>query len=206
MLVIINRVITSYFINIIIMNINNIKIIAGIDYSYTCPSLCIHKGNEWDYNNCSIYFLSQTKKYEGVFDNIYGIPYPFNYNSPEERYDKISNIFIDILQKESVQRIAVEGYSYGSKGSLIFNIAENGGIFKHKLYKFNIPFIIPPPTHIKKYATGKGNSNKNIMYEQFENENNVLLPEKIGYNKSVIGSPLGDIVDAYYICKYCFDN
>ena len=44
---------------------------------------------------------------------------------------------------DSEPEIYIEGYSFGSKGRAIFQIAENGGILKYRLkdYKYT---IIPP--------------------------------------------------------------
>jgi len=56
-----------------------------------------------------------------------------------------------------------------------------------------------PPSIIKKYATGKGNANKELMYEAFYNETKVDLQNILNCS---ITNPLTDIVDAYFICKY----
>jgi crossover junction endodeoxyribonuclease RuvC len=81
------------------------------------------------------------------------------YNSDEDRYDDISNWAINITQKHDVDNVILEGYSYGSTGK-VFNIAENTAILKYNLWDSRIPFLIVPPTTIKKFATGKGNANK----------------------------------------------
>ena len=52
-------------------------------------------------------------------------------------------------------------------GLAVRSIAENTGLLKHKLYKIKVPTKPVPPTVIKKYATGKGNANKELMYEAF---------------------------------------
>ena len=55
---------------------------------------------------------------------------------------------------------------------------------------------IVQPTVIKKYATGKGNSNKEAMLEAWKTEPGTfdLVQET--------GNPASDIVDSYFLCKY----
>ena len=69
--------------------------LCGIDYSLTSPALCCHVGKEWKYENCIFYYLSDKKKYCGVFDKrIYGKSFD-DYNTPEQRYDSISSWAFD---------------------------------------------------------------------------------------------------------------
>ena len=74
--------------------------------------------------------------------------------------------------------------------------------------KKKIPFISVPPTVIKKFATGKGNSNKEKMYEAFTAE--VLTPldlkERLTPKAKSIKNPVSDIVDSYFICKYGYEG
>jgi crossover junction endodeoxyribonuclease RuvC len=55
--------------------------------------------------------------------------------------------------------VMMEGYSYGSRGK-VFDIGEMGGVVKLALSMRGVPFIIVPPSTLKKYATGKGNAGK----------------------------------------------
>ena len=83
----------------------------------------------------------------------------------------------------------------------MFNIAENTGILKYKLYDCGIPVEIMPPTTVKKYATGKGNANKEAMYEAFLEQHKYVLELKDIMGQDTLDSPVTDIIDAYYICK-----
>ena len=62
------------------------------------------------------------------------------------------------------------------------------------------------PSHIKKIATGKGNADKNQMYQAFVKETGILLKDIISPNKKEIGNPVSDLVDSYYICKNLFNS
>jgi len=59
--------------------------------------------------------------------------------------------------------VAIEGYSFGSKGRSIFDVAELGGCIRFLLYRLRVPFVDVPPSTLKKYATGKGNAPKDAM-------------------------------------------
>lgn len=66
--------------------------------------------------------------------------------------------------------IVIEGFSYGSKGRSVFDIAHLGWRVREDLELFknsnNIPWIEVSPTQLKKFATGKGNANKEIILQQ----------------------------------------
>ena len=83
------------------------------------------------------------------------------------------------------------------------SIAENTGLLKHKMWKNKIPFKSFPPTVIKKFATGKGNANKEVMYEAFVDE--LLTPtdlkERLTPKATKVRNPISDLVDAYFIAK-----
>ena len=49
------------------------------------------------------------------------------------------------------------------------------GLLKYKLYKHAIPVTIVEPAKVKKCATGKGNADKQKMYEQFTNDTSTNL-------------------------------
>lgn len=58
----------------------------------------------------------------------------------------------------------VEGYSYGSKGQAMLDIAEFGGILRdYLLYNRGWEVIEIPPSTLKKFCTGSGNGDKLAM-------------------------------------------
>ena len=134
--------------------------------------------------------------------NIYGERLS-DWNSEEERYETIADWATDIVM--GCSHVAIEGYAYSASGR-IFHIAENTGLLKYKLYRMSIPVTIIPPTEVKKYATGKGNADKNQMYDAFFEETLMPLKTELAPNRKEVASPVSDIVDSYYICKKLFDN
>ena len=80
----------------------------GIDYSLSCPGLCINTSKEeFRYEDCRFYYLTNTKKYEGTFkENIafgtsavryIGAPHK-PYKDEPERYSNIADWFVDIVK------------------------------------------------------------------------------------------------------------
>ena len=177
-------------------------IIAGIDYSLNGPAICvIDTEKEFLFKNCSFYFLTDIKKNATVFlNNIHGENFS-EYNQDCERYDTISEWVMRVCV--GCEQVALEGYAYNAQGR-VFHIAENTGILKYKLWQSSIPVEIVPPSHVKKIATGKGNADKEGMYEAFLNETFISLKDIITPNRSGVVNPVSDLVDAYYICKILY--
>jgi Holliday junction resolvasome RuvABC endonuclease subunit len=175
------------------------KYIIGIDYSMSSPSICIHDGNEWSLNNCKFYFLTSKKKCT-IKTEMFDGDYQSDFTSQESRFSQLADWVISKIPANS--NIFIEGYAYASKG-VVFHIGENTGVLKHKLWKNNITFKEVSPPTVKKFATGKGNSNKTIMYEKFVEETQLDISSIIHCNEG--DSPMSDIIDSYYIAKFGFN-
>lgn len=181
-----------YRINIIMINI------AGIDFSLTCPCISIFKGTEFSFKACQFYFLtSSKKKYNFNKKQFIGIRHN-NYINNEERYDYISDWVIKNIPVNFM--IVLEGFSYGSIASRVFDIGAATGVLKHKLYKNNYIFHLIPPKTIKKFATSNGGASKLQMADAFIEETNRDLYSELMC--TVGNSPVSDIIDSYYLCKY----
>ena len=178
------------------------KTVIGIDYSLTCPCVCVSNNKVFADNY--FYFLHNSKKYHGPAINIMGDPHD-DYTCEQERYENIASWVLSIIapfDKETTQ-ILIEDYSFGSKGR-VFNLAENCGILKYLLWKSGYNFSTVAPTVIKKYATGKGNASKEKMYEAFRELTRLDIVDL--YCSKTLGSPITDIVDSYYIAMYMRDS
>ena len=182
----------------------NPKTIIGIDYSLTSPAICITK--DFVFENSQFYYLTNKKKYIGPMSkNIFGFEHR-EYNTPIHRFSQISDWAFDTI-KETIhtsQKVFIEGYSFGSKGQAVFQIAENCGILKYRLQEMNIDYDTIVPSVVKKGATGKGNADKDMMYESFSKETNTDLKKMFDVQK--IGNPVSDIVDSFYIAKVGYEN
>ena len=108
--------------------------IVGIDYSMSCPSACYHPIDvPFSIEHCSWIFLNKDKKFTGFFldGRIKGVLLPEVFKSEDERYDFISETFMDLCSCSEI--IGLEGYSFGSSAGRVFQIAENTAVLKHKL-------------------------------------------------------------------------
>ena len=180
--------------------------IVGIDYSLTSPSICV---NNIDENKIKFYYLTTKKKWLGKqSDNIIGYEHK-EWTDPIERFKNISDFILDILYTNPLfdqpnYQIFIEGYSYCSKGQGLFQIAENCGILKYRLQDKGYTYETVVPSVVKKGATGKGNADKDMMYESFLKETKINLKKILDTEKC--GNPLSDIVDSYYIQKVGHEN
>lgn len=112
----------------------------------------------------------------------------------------IYNKIVDEMQKYMFDKnfesfIVIEGISYGSsiRTKSVFDLAGLNYLIRYKLLKVfnNSKLTIVPPSELKKFISGKGNSNKDVMVELFKTiYPNFNLPK------------LDDIADAYFMATY----
>ena len=179
-------------------------IIAGIDYSLTSPSICVHNGSQWDVKNCKFYYLSPKPKWIVQNGQFFGTEYE-KFDSDTNRYDNLSRWSSKIISDNKVEQCFIEGYAYGAVGR-VFQIAENTGLLKYKLWKDKFPFHVFAPSEIKKHASGKGNANKERLYECFLEETGINIRKTLDITNEKIWNPVSDIVDAYFIAKLGFNK
>ncbi len=174
-------------------------IFAGIDYSMKSPAICIHDGADQKIDTCLFYNLSDLKKSQGLYTsaNLRVDPLPV-YSCNEERYDKISEWAMSILDMHCVDKVFLEGYSYGSSAGLVFNIAENTGLLKHKMWTKGIECVTLAPLTVKRWATGNGNANKQLLNETFVLETGIDFKSMLSLTDKQ-WNPSSDLVDSYYI-------
>ena len=184
------------------------RTIVGIDYSLNSPAICI-AGDNFDFDKCSFHFLTSKKKHIGKFGkNIFGYEIK-EYTSNIERFNNISLWALDIIHKykprQQTAQVFIEGYSFGSKGQAVFQIAENCGLLKYKLHMSpSILYDTIVPSVVKKYASGKGNADKQLMYDSFTKHTKVDLIKMFDMGK--LNNPVTDIIDSYYIAKVGNEN
>ena len=175
--------------------------IVGIDYSLNSPAICIADDN-FKFDKCSFHFLTSKKKHLGkIGKNIFGYEHK-EYNNHIIRFSNISMWALDIIHKhkKDTAQVFVEGYSFGSKGQAVFQIAENCGILKYRLQMSpSMLYDTVVPSVVKKNATGKGNADKQLMYDSFLRDTGVDLMKIFDMQK--LNNPITDIIDSYYIAK-----
>lgn len=171
----------------------------GIDYSMNSPAFTILNED----GSFETHFIAANKKQGGKLGaNLTGhLSFTDSSDSiPFRRFHLLAEWFFKYCQPTKDDRIAIEGYSMGSTGA-VFNIAENTAVLKYRLFQEGINWIEVPPTSVKKHATGKGNADKLMMYENFV-EKTSIDPRKVLNSLSRLSSPFTDIADSYHIAQY----
>lgn len=112
-------------------------------------------------------------------------------------YDLILN---EVKKYSAIVNVVIEGISYGSsiRTKSIFDLAGLNYMIRYKLITGDIQHLnlsIATPSNIKKYATGKGNANKESIMTIFK----YIFPEIQNIPK------LDDIADSYFMAMFSRD-
>ena len=209
----------------------------GIDFSLNSPGACVETSDGkyhfitffnygkriWDEEGKKIPKAFSVHKELMDSNALLGFPYNREVTSkeflPRERQKledagNISSLMVGIfstLFEGDKVSVALEGFSYGSKGNSFIDIIQyNTFLRKELIDKYAIENLsVYQPSHAKKLA-GKGNANKHYMAEAFQND--VLNDKSLRNTKlwkwcqgkdfsTKIPKPIDDIVDAYFILK-----
>lgn len=182
------------------------KLHVGIDYSLTSPAITECLG-EWKYENVKHYCIVQTDKQLEKWHsapNIRVSKYP-KYNTEMQRYCQLADWTVNSIVKfnNRPKTVFIEDYAYAATGR-VFTIGENMAILKYFLTDWGIRYQMVPPTVIKKYASGKGNANKELMHDSFMSDTRRNLSEE--FQTKHDKNPVSDIVDSYWVCKYGYEH
>lgn len=112
-------------------------------------------------------------------------------------YDLILN---EVKKYSAIVNVVIEGISYGSsiRTKSIFDLAGLNYMIRYRLITSDIQHLnlsIATPSNIKKYATGKGNANKESIMTIFK----YIFPEMQNIPK------LDDIADSYFMAYYALE-
>lgn len=194
------------------------NVFIGIDPSINSTGLTILKYNNNELVNEKFFIIKPnklTKKEESIslknfkyliYNKIDLSEYKEN-NHDSEYYKTINMIEISELIYKTICKnthkddnivISMEGISYGSsiRTKSIFDLAGLNYLIRYLIIKSgHMKLLICPPQEIKKFASGKGNSLKDILINSF-----LIL-----YPKYEIIPKLDDLVDSYYMAKYVYE-
>lgn len=207
---------------------------VGIDFSLNSPAACVLDGENYHF----VSFFNYGKKWKKPVTKAFafheelieigaitGIPYTREVGTKDfllrEREkmtdaDKIAQIIdAHLSDGYAVQAFALEGFSYGSSGnSFIDMIQYNVHLRKRLIDSYGIEaFHIFQPAAVKKLA-GKGNANKEYMFEAFKsNAVGDKTLEKSSFWKwcrersfEKVPKPVDDLVDSYFILQGLLSN
>ncbi len=134
-----------------------------------------------------------------IINNIgYELPKDSSVWRLAERTGIIADGISAFLKQHDLKAAAIEGYSFSSGGSSLFQIGEMIGVVRYKIMQAgklinHLPVTIPP-TALKKFATGRGNADKSLM---------VLAASKDPWNFEYMnkGNPDDNVIDAFWLAQ-----
>lgn len=106
-----------------------------------------------------------------------------------ERLSIVSDKIIELVVKNNVDFVVLEGYSFASRNSQAHSIGELGGAVRMKMWERGVRYIDVPPTCRAKFATGKGNAGKTEVISS--------ISARTG--RTFIGSGADDECDAWVL-------
>lgn len=80
-----------------------------------------------------------------------------------ERLEFIRNKITDVIDDYPDATYCVENYAMGSRAGQAFSIGELGGVIKLLLFERGIIPYLVPPTRLKKFITGGGKAEKDMI-------------------------------------------
>ena len=198
----------------------------GIDYSITSPAITVFDGSHYNFISlfdADVKDWKNSKKFSvhrEIQDFATVIPYVRQTDKSTYQTEQRSKIInaeqLATLVTHTVRyvvgdydvRIALEGFSYASKGMSFIDLVMYQSVLRLRLMEeFGIGSIhVFSPTEAKKLA-GKGNYGKEQMVEAFGK--NVLGDGILAahpFHRYVVengfkGKPIDDIVDSYFLLK-----
>lgn len=183
----------------------------GIDPSINSSGITIRdeEGNVHFYivkgGNLTKKEISAQSEYHDIFH--YACYNKIELKNAEDEYErelfKTRNFIniVDLISKtinsyigDGTAIVCMEGISYGSiKSSAVMDLAGLNYLLREKLLDFIVvdELIIAPPAEVKRFATGSGNANKELMISAFKGSwPDFNLPK------------LDDICDSWFMSKY----
>lgn len=176
--------------------------VIGIDYSMTCPAMCLRRADGSREFWCSV---ARKTPFARVPDHI-----TVNYHQETNviiRAQEIGEALLAQIDRWHVQPsdlIGLEDYAYSASGR-VFHIGEHGGILKYLFLQRHIATLPIAPTQAKKTA-GKGNFDKTAMTEAFFRVYPAAKhwPDAffdLNKKKNIYDSPVTDLADAFWIAE-----
>jgi crossover junction endodeoxyribonuclease RuvC len=155
-------------------------VVLGIDQSFTSTGICVNSDGNFEYK---------------VIATV------VNRDDPLEKFKRamiISETIVDLIAKNNVNIVNIEGLALGRAiGNSNRDLAILQGIIVSDIIrKCNIEPNIIAPTSLKKFATGKGNAKKDILFE--------CLPDEVKEHLMTFPKTKGrfDLCDAYWLSNF----
>jgi Holliday junction resolvasome RuvABC endonuclease subunit len=158
--------------------------VIGIDQSYKSAGVCIMDDT---FAVADMYTIKSDSSQGDIFF----------------RANAIAEAVAAAVKKHTPVYLGLEGLAFAKFGDATRDLAGLQFVIVNTLrykYKFEA-IVIPSPNEVKKYATGKGNSDKEAVFKALPDNVRKTLEEK-NYRKT---TGLYDIADAYWIARYALE-
>lgn len=112
----------------------------------------------------------------------------------------ITTQICETISAHEIDMVAIEGLAFGTRGDAARDLAGLQFVIITTIRRLfpDLPVHIVSPKTLKKFATGKGTSDKRAMYDSLpEQAKQTFLDHKIKATKG-----LYDVTDAYWISRY----
>lgn len=144
--------------------------VFGVDLSLTRTGIAAPEGNA------------------GVLKPVYGS------KEPERRLRWVRDEVVTLARSHRAALVCMEGFSFGSKGRALDQIHGLGWLVRIALREASVPYVIVPPSVLKRYATGRGNADKAAMQ--------MAAQKRLGYDTD---RPDDNEVDALWLRALALD-
>lgn len=155
------------------------KRILGIDQSLRFSGICIIEGEYLIFHD-----IIQTTEDKNDKLDVF------------KRSDVIAEKIAEIAVDYSIDKVNIEGISFGSTGDATRKLAILQGLIVNKLIQQEKEVNIIAPPSLKKFATNNGRAKKEEIFS--------CLPETIQVTFSAYPKTKGrfDLADAYWLARY----
>lgn len=176
--------------------------LVGIDFSIASPGITIEKEGEL------FYYAVQRKENKLVrkLNMLNNVTIEVCSNeglTPFQYYDKMTDMMLRWINSNIGPNtiFAMEDWIYSLRGNSLIDIVYATSIFRFKLIKKygedKLNFYAP--SHIKKFATGKGNCSKDEMLFAFNRLNLITPFGQWCHKMSKTEKPTEDMIDSYWV-------
>lgn len=107
-----------------------------------------------------------------------------------ERLVFIKNSILTLLKKHNVTIVAIESYSFGSRGRATFSLGELGGVLRVALMENKYNYFDVSPSSLKSFIAENGSADKVMMREAVKKKYKLDISED-------------NICDAYSLSRMC---
>lgn len=174
----------------------------GLDLSINSTGVCVNVDGVCDY----YIIASKLTKKQLEFSHSHVHLIQYDKQQPEGEYtekERIKTLNIDhivtwiyrILSNYDCDVVNIEGISFGSTGSAaLIDLSGLNYMVRKMLIDNNISFNIISPTQNKKFATGNGSAEKDVMIDAWKR-----LDRSIS---DITTIKIDDLADAYFLSCY----